>query len=107
MEPILECKNLKKLYTAHTGLQDVNLTLERGKIIGLLGPNGAGKTTLLNILSSFIGDEERIITGEGFPVHKFPSQKGDLHLKFNVILPKSLNKKEKDLIREIFASWFF
>ena len=48
-------------------------------------------------------DEERIITGEGMPVHKFPSQKGDLHLKFNVILPKSLNKKEKDLIREIFS----
>ena len=36
------------------------------------------------------------------PVHKFPSQKGDLHLKFDVILPKSLNKKEKELIREIF-----
>ena len=47
-------------------------------------------------------DEERIITGEGMPVHKFPSQKGDLHLRFNVILPKSLNKKEKELIREIF-----
>ena len=47
--------------------------------------------------------EERIITGEGMPVHKFPSQKGDLHLKFNVILPKSLNKKEIDLIREIFS----
>ena len=47
-------------------------------------------------------DEERIITGEGMPVHKFPSQKGDLHLKFNVVLPKSLNKKEKELIREIF-----
>ena len=47
-------------------------------------------------------NEERIITGEGMPVHKFPSQKGDLHIKFKVVLPKSLNKKEKELIREIF-----
>ena len=47
-------------------------------------------------------NEERIITGEGMPVHKFPSQKGDLHLNFKVVLPKSLNKKEKELIKEIF-----
>ena len=47
-------------------------------------------------------NEERIIKGEGMPVHKFPSQKGDLHINFNVVLPKSLNKKEKELIREIF-----
>ena len=47
-------------------------------------------------------DEVRIITGEGMPVHKFPSQKGDLKIKFNVNLPKSLNKKEKELIKEIF-----
>ena len=47
-------------------------------------------------------DEVRTITGEGMPVHKFPSQKGDLFIKFNVMLPKSLNKKEKELIKEIF-----
>ncbi|SES78707.1 ABC transporter ATP-binding protein [[Clostridium] polysaccharolyticum] len=54
MEPILECKNLKKLYTACTGLQDVNLTLERGKIIGLLGPNGSGKTTLIKLINNLL-----------------------------------------------------
>ena len=48
-------------------------------------------------------DETRIITGEGMPVHKFPSQKGDLYIKFNVKLPKTLNKKEKELIKEIFS----
>lgn len=48
-------------------------------------------------------DETRIITGEGMPVHKFPSQKGDLFIKFKVKLPKSLNKKEKELIKEIFS----
>lgn len=47
-------------------------------------------------------DEVRTITGEGMPVHKFPSQKGDLFITFKVNLPKTLNKKEKELIKEIF-----
>lgn len=54
MEPILECRNLRKLYTANTGLQNINLTLERGKIIGLLGPNGSGKTTLIKLINNLL-----------------------------------------------------
>jgi DnaJ-class molecular chaperone len=48
-------------------------------------------------------NEERIVSGEGMPVHKFPSQKGDLHINFKVVLPKTLNKEEKKLISEIFS----
>lgn len=54
MESILECKNLKKLYSGQHGLKDVNLTLERGKIIGLLGPNGSGKTTLIKLINDLL-----------------------------------------------------
>jgi branched-chain amino acid transport system ATP-binding protein len=34
-------------------VNDVDLVLEKGEIVGLIGPNGAGKTTLVNVMSGF------------------------------------------------------
>jgi len=45
---------LSKRYGNVTALSDINLTLERGKIVGLLGPNGSGKTTLINCILSLL-----------------------------------------------------
>jgi ABC-type branched-subunit amino acid transport system ATPase component len=43
----------------------VDLTLERGQIMGLIGPNGAGKTTFLNAVSSFVElTAGRVILGD-------------------------------------------
>lgn len=46
------CKNLTKTYGKKTVLENLNLTLESGKIYGLIGRNGAGKTTMLSIMSN-------------------------------------------------------
>lgn len=54
MTPILECKNLTKKYGSKTALDQINLTLESGKIVGLLGPNGSGKTTLLKLINGLL-----------------------------------------------------
>lgn len=51
---LAECKNLCKSYGSKTALNNVNLNIESGKIIGLLGPNGSGKTTLIKILSGIL-----------------------------------------------------
>ena len=46
----LEIKNLSMGYKNKV-LDDLNLELEKGQIVGLVGPNGAGKSTLLRILA--------------------------------------------------------
>ncbi|MGD9567702.1 MAG: ABC transporter ATP-binding protein [Sedimentibacter sp.] len=48
---LLKIENLNKKYYNKTALNNVNLTLERGKIYGLLGPNGSGKTTLMKVIA--------------------------------------------------------
>ena len=51
---IVECKRVTKKYGMKVALDDVNLTIEKGKIIGLLGPNGSGKTTLIKLLNDLL-----------------------------------------------------
>lgn len=46
----LEIKNLNMGYKNKV-LDDLNLELDKGQIVGLVGPNGAGKSTLLRILA--------------------------------------------------------
>ena len=48
----LVCENLNKTYGKNRVLENLNLTLESGRIYGLIGRNGAGKTTLLSIMSN-------------------------------------------------------
>lgn len=54
MSAILECKSLTKKYTSLTALSNINLTIERGRIVGLLGPNGSGKTTLIKLINGLL-----------------------------------------------------
>lgn len=46
------CQNVTKTYGKKTVLDNLNLTLQSGKIYGLIGRNGAGKTTLLSVMSN-------------------------------------------------------
>lgn len=54
MEPVVQCMGLTKIYGSTVALNQIYLTLERGKIIGLLGPNGSGKTTLIKIMNGLL-----------------------------------------------------
>jgi ABC-2 type transport system ATP-binding protein len=49
-QSVVEIKELTKKYGKFTALDRLNLTVERGEILGFVGPNGAGKTTTIKIL---------------------------------------------------------
>ena len=67
-EYVLEIKGLNKSYGKKTALTDINLELERGKIVGLLGPNGSGKTTLIKLINGLLTANSGIITVDGSPI---------------------------------------
>lgn len=51
MEALLKVQNITKKFSGITALNDVNLSLSKGKVTALIGENGAGKSTLLKIMS--------------------------------------------------------
>lgn len=52
--PILECKNLIKTYANSEALKNIDLKINRGRIVGLLGPNGSGKSTLIKLANGLL-----------------------------------------------------
>lgn len=54
MSELLHCQDLTKKYGGITALDNLNLTVESGKIIGLLGPNGSGKTTFIKLVNGLL-----------------------------------------------------
>lgn len=54
MNELLTCKALTKKYGNVLALNSIDLSIDRGKIIGILGPNGSGKTTLIKLINGLL-----------------------------------------------------
>ena len=65
MEFLIDCKDLQKSYGKKQIIRNMDLQLEKGKIIGLLGPNGGGKTTLIKILAGILCRNKGEVTIDG------------------------------------------
>jgi ABC-2 type transport system ATP-binding protein len=52
--PAIETDGLTKRYGGSVGVDDLDLTVERGEAFGFLGPNGAGKSTTISLLLDFL-----------------------------------------------------
>lgn len=50
-DPLAELKNISKRFGGVVALDEVNLAIHSGEVIGLVGDNGAGKSTLIKVLS--------------------------------------------------------
>ena len=95
MSALLECKKLTKRYKTKEVLKQIDLTLERGHIIGVLGPNGSGKTTLIKLINGLLtpSEGELLFCGEKIGVE---SKKHISYLPDQTYL--NMNQKVKDII---------
>jgi len=50
VDPVLRARGVSQRFGERVALDDVDLDVPAGKVIGLLGPNGAGKTTLMRVI---------------------------------------------------------
>lgn len=53
-DPVISCEHLTHFYGKRRIYEDLNFTVEPGRIVGLLGKNGTGKTTTINILMGYL-----------------------------------------------------
>lgn len=68
METVLQATGLTKRYPGTTALEELELSLPQGKIVGLLGPNGSGKTTLIKLAAGLLTPTSGTITVCGKPI---------------------------------------
>lgn len=54
MAELLRCDGITKKYDPLIALNNIDLSIEGGRIIGLLGPNGSGKTTLIKLINGLL-----------------------------------------------------
>jgi lipopolysaccharide export system ATP-binding protein len=98
---MIETKELVKNYGARCVVNQVNLTMNKGEIVGLLGPNGAGKTTIFYIITGLIRPNKGKVFFNGEDITAFPmhrrSQRGLGYLPQETSIFKKLTV-EKNII---------
>jgi branched-chain amino acid transport system ATP-binding protein len=62
---LLEVNGITKRFGGLVAVNDLDLSLDKGEILGLIGPNGAGKTTAFNMISGFYQPDEGQIIFNG------------------------------------------
>ncbi len=69
MNELVEIVGLTKSYDArNVAVNNITITLPKGKIVGLLGPNGSGKTTLIKMMNGLLTPSQGSIRINGQPV---------------------------------------
>ena len=73
--PVLETKKLGITFGGLKAVQDFNIQIYQGELVGLIGPNGAGKTTVFNMLTGVYVPTEGTVLLNGVPLNgKKPHQ---------------------------------
>src|SRR3990167_2127535 len=72
---MIETKGLIKTYRKRRVVNNVNIRVGRGEVVGLLGPNGAGKTTTFYMVVGLVSPEKGNVFFDGKRISKLPMNK--------------------------------
>ena len=64
VEPILAVEHLQVCYLGRPVLEDINLTMEPGQILGIVGESGSGKSTLIKAAMGLLGNDGAVTRGD-------------------------------------------
>lgn len=72
---VLRAEGLRKVYRGRAVVDNVDLELRQGEVVGLLGPNGAGKTTSFYMIVGFISPDSGRVSLDGHDLSRLPMYK--------------------------------
>lgn len=75
MNDVLETVDVVKAFGGVRALDDVNLSLAPGTVLGVIGPNGSGKTTLLNTINGVLRPDSGSVVVDGVVTTGMPSHR--------------------------------
>ena len=83
--PILKLEKISVKFGKKTILDSLNISLNKGQILGLLGPNGVGKSTIFNLITGLISPDYGSIIINSEKVNNFPIYERTLKFKIGFV----------------------
>jgi len=84
---LIEIKNLSFSYDkSHKVLNNVNLNIDSGEVIGILGHSGSGKSTLVQLIDGLLKPDSGTILFKGIDIFKNPKKTPDFRFKIGLVM---------------------
>lgn len=104
---LLQCYGLRKMFGGLDAIDNVDLSLDKGEVLGLIGPNGAGKTTFVNLLTGEIAPTAGRILYRGDDISQLaPHHRSGLGIARTFQVPRpftSLSIRENLMVGALFG----
>ena len=88
MSEILRVDDITVRFGGVTAVENVNLQINDGQLIGFIGPNGAGKTTLMRAITGMVKPQTGSVLLEGINITQLPTHlRIRAGLALDIVLP--------------------
>lgn len=104
---MIEIKGLTKRFDKVVAVDQMNLAINPGTVLGLVGSNGSGKSTLLRMLAGVFAPDGGEILLDGVNLYDNPAAKGSCYFipDFPYFYNNSTIDNTASLLREIYPNW--